>query len=445
MPCWVRNSRGGAIASSPPIIGSEAAAGERLLAQLLVSSETTRIGARRMMCLPGAGGPSRRRSLAKDHSMTLDLFTVLITAAFTLAVAGALLLISWWQNPDLRALGLWAASFSCNAIGVALVAYKGALSETWWAFVTGAILAASHGLMWAGARSFERRSTPVPLTLAGTLTWLVACQFAEFYQSPAARVTLMSTIIVAYSVLSAIEFWCGRGDGQLSRWLIMPFLLCHALIFLIRIPFGGSLRLSIQRGDIEIDWMTFIFFEIIFYAFFLAYMLGSMAKERVAHSYRQASLTDPLTGVSNRRDFLERCEALLHRTTLEHHSSALLLFDLDDFKSINDTHGHHVGDRLLIGFCRVARSVLRPNDIFGRLGGEEFGCFVPRASLADGREIAERIRMKFEVAPAPDNALKATVSAGVAAAADRRQDLGALLLAADRALYRAKANGRNRV
>src|SRR5262245_12782951 len=376
-------------------------------------------------------------------TLDLDLFTVLIIAVSALAIAGCLLLVSWLQSPNLRALGLWAVFFAGNAIGYALVAARGSIPDIWSILVAGAILAAAHGVMWTGVRSFEGRSTFVPLMLAGTLVWLVACQFEAFYASQSVRLALMSAIVVAYSFLSAVEFWRGRDDGPM-RWLVVALLLGHGLMFLIRIPFGSSVPLPIRPGDAYVNWLTFIFIENIVYAFCLAYMLISMARERIAHSYKQASLTDPLTGIPNRRDFLERCEALFSRTSFAHHPSALLLFDLDKFKSVNDTHGHHIGDQLLMGFCRVAKSVLRPNDIFGRVGGEEFGCLIPHASLTEGRDIAERVRTRF-AAVAAEDAIEATVSVGIAASAGPGQDFRLLMMTADQALYRAKANGRNRV
>jgi diguanylate cyclase (GGDEF)-like protein len=386
-----------------------------------------------------------RRTKIIVMTLDLDLFTVLIIAVCALAIAGGLLLVSWLQSPNLRALGLWAMSFAGNAIGFALVAARGNIPDIWSILIAGAVLAASHGIMWTGVRSFEGRSTSVPLMLAGTLVWLVACQFEAFYDSQSARFALMSAIVVTYSVLSAVEFWRGRDEG-LMRWLIIALLLGHAMMFLIRIPFGGSVPLPIHPG-VHINWLTFIFFETIFYAFCLAYMLGSMARERIAVRYKQASLTDPLTGVANRRDFLERCEALLRRTAFEHRPSTLLLFDVDNFKSVNDTYGHHVGDQVLLEFCRVAESVLRPNDIFGRVGGEEFGCLIPYASLNEGRDIAERIRARSEAAlfNVTENTIGVTVSAGVAVSGGPDRDFTALMMAADRALYRAKANGRNRV
>jgi len=376
--------------------------------------------------------------------LELDLFTVLIIAVCALAIAGCLLLVAWFEIPGFRSLALWAASFAVNAVGLALVAARGEIPEIWSVVIANALLAASYGLMWTGARRFEGRSTFVPLMLAGTLAWLVACQFHAFYASSSARGSLMFTIVIVYSLLSAFEFWRGRNDGLMLRWLIIAFLLGHALLFLIRIPFAGSLPLPIRPGEVHLNWRTFIIFETIFYAFCVSCMLASLARARAARFYRQASLTDPLTGIANRRDFLDRAEALLRRTTFDQQPSAFLLFDLDEFKSINDTHGHHIGDQLLTVFSRVAQSVLRPNDIFGRVGGEEFGCLIPNASLDQGREVAERIRAKF-AAVVPEIVIGATVSVGIAVSAGAGQGLGPLMMAADRALYRAKAKGRNRV
>jgi diguanylate cyclase (GGDEF)-like protein len=124
-----------------------------------------------------------------------------------------------------------------------------------------------------------------------------------------------------------------------------------------------------------------------------------------------------------------------------------LLFDLDRFKDINDTFGHHVGDRVLKAFCGAATAALRPDDLFGRVGGEEFAALLPYTSLDEGLAIAERIRSNFEATTLQigANTLTATVSVGVAMSIDPGWKLADLFKMADRALYRAKATGRNHV
>src|SRR5262249_19674976 len=157
------------------------------------------------------------------------------------------------------------------------------------------------------------------------------------------------------------------------------------------------------------------------------------------------ALIDPLTGVANRRAFFDRGDPLLDRVITERQPAALLLFDLDRFKQVNDTSGHQAGDRLLKAFADIAAAWMRPGDLFGRLGGEEFAGLLVTPSLAQALQTAERVRREFEGITSPCPPAAATVSIGVAMASDAGWNLHALLAAADRALYRAKAKGRNRV
>jgi diguanylate cyclase (GGDEF)-like protein len=127
--------------------------------------------------------------------------------------------------------------------------------------------------------------------------------------------------------------------------------------------------------------------------------------------------------------------------------SSLLLFDIDHFKSINDQHGHAAGDAVLTEFCRVAKAQLRPVDLFARIGGEEFACLLVDVDAAKAAGVAERVRFAFAGATHASNGkmFGATVSVGVACAEASDVDLSALLIIADRALYRAKHGGRNQV
>ena len=125
----------------------------------------------------------------------------------------------------------------------------------------------------------------------------------------------------------------------------------------------------------------------------------------------------------------------------------VFLFDLDRFKQINDAMGHAVGDRVLQTFAQSATSTLGADALFGRIGGEEFACLMPVGDLGEAFAIGDRVRRNFADAALrfADGTLTPTVSVGVTIALDSKAGLDALLAAADRALYRAKANGRNRV
>ena len=262
--------------------------------------------------------------------MELDLPTLFITAVFASAVAGLLLLLSWVQNRNVGALALWAAAFLIGSVGVALYSERSNIPDVWSIVFANTIMSTAYGLMWGGARHFNGRPTSVVFMLAGAVIWLLACQVGGFSSSPGPRATLISAIIVTYSILCAWEFWRGRDEGLMSRLPIVVFLLAHAAIVIVRIPFAGSLTLPIVSDRIQIGWWTFVIFETVFFSFCAAYLLGGIARERVTLQYKNASLIDPLTGVKNRRAFLERGEKLLHRSNFERAPAALLLFDLDE-------------------------------------------------------------------------------------------------------------------
>jgi diguanylate cyclase (GGDEF)-like protein len=379
--------------------------------------------------------------------MALDLPTLFIITVFVAAVAGLMLLLSWLQNRNVQALALWGAAFIMGSVGVALVFARREIPDVWSIAIANAVVATAYGTMWSGVRSFEGHRISVPLMLAGAAIWLLACQIEAFYASPVARTSLMAAIVIAYSGLSAWELWRGRGEGLMSRWPLIVLLLVHAAVFLVRIPLAGSVPIAMSSHEIHIDWWTFVVFETVFFSIAISYLFGGLTRERIVLWHKHASLIDPLTGVSNRRAFLERGEKLLQRARFDQRPATLLLLDLDKFKAINDTFGHHAGDQVLIAFCGVATAAIRPGDLFGRLGGEEFACLLPGSPLDGGLDVAERIRRNLEAAPLQlgGDPLSATVSIGVAVSADQNQDLAALMAEADRALYRAKANGRNRV
>ena len=210
----------------------------------------------------------------------------------------------------------------------------------------------------------------------------------------------------------------------------------------LHIPLAGALT---HPDPSDIDLLTFAIFEGAFVCICTAYLFGGLAKDRIAARYERASLTDPLTGVANRRGFFQSGDRLLRGVRFARQSVALIMFDLDRFKSINDCYGHHIGDEVLAAFCRLVASQLRPNDFFGRIGGEEFACLLPNTGRRDALMLAERLRATFEAAyhTIGEHRLSATVSVGVATADDSNIDLDTLLEHADQALGRAKRAGRN--
>ncbi|MDO9611947.1 MAG: diguanylate cyclase [Serpentinimonas sp.] len=157
--------------------------------------------------------------------------------------------------------------------------------------------------------------------------------------------------------------------------------------------------------------------------------------------------TDGLTGLLRRRAFIELAEAEIQRSLRYQDPLSFIMFDVDHFKSINDTHGHACGDAALVHLADLLREQMRDSDLPCRWGGEEFVVLLPRTSADVALHAAERIRSHFEANPVRWEArsLRVTASFGVAAFDVRDLSLSSMVARADTALYRAKRNGRNRV
>ncbi|MGC4086355.1 MAG: GGDEF domain-containing protein [Polyangiaceae bacterium] len=156
---------------------------------------------------------------------------------------------------------------------------------------------------------------------------------------------------------------------------------------------------------------------------------------------------DGLTGLYNRRHFVDLAERELSRAARSHCPVSLCMLDADQFKQMNDEFGHTVGDRALTTLARATRGMLRAQDIFGRLGGEEFGVLLPDTRIEGAVSVAERIRRSVEVTQVPtahSAPVWITVSIGVAQLRPG-ETFETLMRRADNALYAAKASGRNRV
>jgi diguanylate cyclase (GGDEF)-like protein len=160
------------------------------------------------------------------------------------------------------------------------------------------------------------------------------------------------------------------------------------------------------------------------------------------------AVTDPLTGVANRRRFMEvGAQELMRAQRAGNGLVCVLMLDIDHFKAINDTHGHPAGDAVIQAIAAACVQAVRAIDTVGRLGGEEFGILLPQTECTGAVEVAERLREKIEstVVSTEEGALRVTVSIGVAQGTAKTRAFESLLSAADKALYRAKKAGRNRV
>jgi diguanylate cyclase (GGDEF)-like protein len=170
-------------------------------------------------------------------------------------------------------------------------------------------------------------------------------------------------------------------------------------------------------------------------------------RKEIEQELKRLATTDTLTGAANRRSFFELAQQDFKRVQRYKNSVAFLILDIDHFKTINDNYGHQGGDEVLRVFVQACKKELREADVFGRIGGEEFAILLPETDQSSARLVAERIRQKIErmVIAFEEQAIKITVSIGVATIAITDKSLDQVFQRADTALYQAKNSGRNRV
>lgn len=169
-------------------------------------------------------------------------------------------------------------------------------------------------------------------------------------------------------------------------------------------------------------------------------------RKRAEARLQELAKTDPLTGLANRRSFVEMVGEEIARCRRHDLPGAMLLLDIDHFKRVNDTYGHEAGDEVIRAVASSLRRLLRDEDVVGRYGGEEFAVFLPNAASSTAFRIADRVRIALAEEPIPiaDGSITITVSVGLAAAIADELDERRLVREADQALYAAKRGGRNR-
>lgn len=369
----------------------------------------------------------------------LDFPTLVFAAVCVAGFLGLLLLTTWLQQREVRALAWWGSAY---LIGAAAIVQWGApeLAVRLPPEIPEAIIFIACGMVWNGVRLFHgRRLWPLAL-FGGASVWMVVCQFAGIEEGSSGRIVAGAIMIAVYTFFIAFELARERRKSAYSRLAASVVPSFYAGMFMV--PLGMQVFLP---EVFAAHWPTVLVLEAIFYAVGTAFIVLLMVKDQHVHFYRKAATIDGLTGLLNRRAFIEAATAMHKAQGARGEPVTLLMFDLDHFKSVNDRFGHATGDSVLKVFAQTAMGSVRATDIVARLGGEEFVAMVPE-SMEGACHVAERLRAAYETAGlmVDDIAVGSTVSIGLATSYRPVADIDALLLRADEALYLAKREGRNR-
>ena len=367
--------------------------------------------------------------------------------ASSLMMAASMAVVGWGRRRD--GLGRWAAALLVNAIGHLLIMLRGLIPDVLSIVVGNLMLSSVFVGMIAAVYQFQGRP---PRWLLLTPSALVTCFVIVFIDNFPARVSFVGLVIGLQAVWALLAALSHRhatvGRGQ---WLLVAGLLLEAVVLgvraLVAISTHSEATNILQSSALQT--LTFL-------ATFSVVLVSSvgfvfMSRDRADENNRVLAALDPLTGVANRRSLIAALDRDVARAQRMREPMALMMVDIDHFKDVNDQYGHPAGDRVLCSVVNVLRRRVRAQDLVGRYGGEEFMVLLPDTGLTGAQQLAralckavEESRCPADGVPGPGIAV--TVSIGVFGGRLESGDSWDMLIAAaDRALYQAKNNGRNRV
>ena len=356
------------------------------------------------------------------------------------AIFSISLLALWWHQRRLTYVGLFALSYAIRAVCFIIVFV--ALSEQAMPvrMVGNALILLSMALMSVGlSQKFEQRPHYAILSAIIVLT-LFGLGFFMFVQDSLLGRSAILGLGLSATCLTMLADMPGRRDRtpdvELLFWLVVATAVAFACRPLFAMP-------GIVGEDVESAYWLAISISDTLICSTLAVGIFAIIAVDVTGKIRSEAEADFLSGLLNRRGFERRAKALLH-TRSDRETSALIVSDLDLFKSINDRCGHAAGDRIIQSFAKLLRHRSPQDAVVARLGGEEFAVLIPSCNLSIAHQIAEDLRVTFK-ASAPDivhGIQRPTASFGIAVATGH-EGLGELLDQADCALYQAKREGRD--
>lgn len=374
----------------------------------------------------------------------LDFASLLVAIGFSAAFLSAILLAAWRTS---RKDGFL---LTCG-IGALLIAISVGFSALDSARPSSAMLTAAFTLLLAGnahlygsAAQFRLGTSPwrrigtaslvtIVLTLLPMLGGYNGITYAIGFLASAALLVMVSH-----------QFWLARDQAPMTSLAIAALYLLVGLSFLPRAALVLLDNGIIVTGPPR-NWAQDLSIMLVIGAIpAIGAMTMALSQIRSVEAHRREALTDSLTGLMNRRALFEA-----HAGPLPP-ASVAVLFDIDEFKSINDTHGHAMGDRVIILFARALKQDLPADASAARIGGEEFALILPDTAMETARRQAEDVRARFLALVDAEERLTCTVSAGLAATgaatnAPHAASIDRILAEADRALYEAKRGGRNQV
>lgn len=374
----------------------------------------------------------------------LDVVTVLTYNAVINLALMIVATIAWARNPRQKEIIFWALAAWFMVIGTICSSLTEHVPYNILGYAGGVIYVARTGLIRLGFKEFYGQPHRIWQALNVSVFVCAAMVLAEMLDDPTpVRVSLIYLGSAVNLALGAQDLWRGKPgewlpSGRLAAIVYAAYALSTVLIaplpILYPIEFVGRTPVS--------EWLTYTSMLLLVFNL-LAFLMAMVLKlERGGEIQRQLAERDSLTGLTNRRMFLQQAARLS-----EGQGTAIAVLDLDHFKRINDTHGHKGGDDALVQFAERAARLLPDGAVFGRIGGEEFGICLPNQDRASAWNTINAIRLAVasDDIRSGERRFRLTFSCGLVLTDGSARSLDAWMAEADAGLYAAKDQGRNRV
>jgi diguanylate cyclase (GGDEF)-like protein len=375
--------------------------------------------------------------------LNLDLRTIIFMSGILAALLSLVMLLVRLSYPrTLGGLGYWILAPLLVSVSTFLFGMRGQIPDL--VSIVGANMMLVEGILlihfgsqlFFGLRPGYRFWYPLLGAMLPVLVW-----FTLYEPSFNVRVQLVCLVWISILLANARVVWRNGAENFATRFTVVA-MITHAMVISLRLlatllplPDEGLLTPTrVQTLYIGANALMIIAITV---------GLVMLAAERLRSEFEHLATRDSLTGALTRRVLIEACEHELARCRRHGRSLALLVMDIDHFKAVNDTHGHQMGDRVLVDFVNRVSALLRRPDLLARFGGEGFVVLLHETGLEEAQAVAGRIlaRIAEPVAGLPS----VTVSIGVTVNRPDEEQIDPLLARADRALYKAKEGGRNRV
>ncbi|MDO8250189.1 MAG: diguanylate cyclase [Rhodoferax sp.] len=342
---------------------------------------------------------------------------------------------------SIKGIAEWSAALLLVFVGTVLATGHGKLPEFISVSIARFLIVSGLYLAYVGTQRFFG-VTPRVWPWMTLITGVALIQLWFTFVEPSYHARLVLANMLAGYLFAVHAFLVFKqGSPTFARVLTLGVLVAMSVIQWMRLvtsfiwPVGQDI---FETAPHHVVYVT----SFVFCILLLSISMVLMATERLRTELEHLAMHDSLTNALTRRHMNEACHQELERSRRHGRSMALLIMDLDHFKSINDSYGHQAGDRVLVNFVARVNALLRRPDQLGRFGGEEFVALLPDTSLDEALVVAERIRATCALT---DHTPSCTVSIGVTTNRLDNDSVDTLLTRADVALYRAKARGRNRV